>query len=285
MPNDCPTVCPTCHAPITAHALSFYAPRLCLECGWGEPEARELGKRDLIGTLALAAGSVGMVVLGVLGVVYGSNQAQVLGALGVAGLILAMDRSLQAWEFLRQVPVREHDTEEGGWCPPELSMLSPRDVSRRQGFERPMHALSRMLMGVACLAGMASFAPVTPWERRALIGFAALAVLPMLIRPLRITLEDWRHQRLASYGRKALGNVLAIERTWYGGAWVRYRYHDGEGKPHEGRVWHPAPPEDLLLGAAFPVLYRHGEPGISVPYPASRYEVTSHRRRARFVSG
>jgi hypothetical protein len=121
---------------------------------------------------------------------------------------------------------------------------------------------------------MAMWLPVAPWERRALIGFIALGVILLAVRPLRITLEDWRHQRLAAHGRLALGNVMKIEQPWYGGRRVRYRYLDADGRPHEGRIWHPAPPLDLPEGSAITVLYRRGEPGVSVPYPAARYQVS-----------
>ncbi len=278
---DSPTHCPDCQAAIAVHALSFYAPRVCPDCGWGVFEAREEGRRDLLGTLALCAGSAGMVVLGIVGVLFESIQAEILGLIGVAGLILAVDRSLLAWEFLRLHGVPQPDEVPPGWCPPELAHAAPRQVARREGFERPMHAVARMGVGVAALGLMAMLLPVAPWERRALIGFVAIGVMLLAVRPLRITLEDWRHQRLAAHGRLALGNVLKIEAPWYGGRRLRYRYLDAEGRPHEGRVWHPAPPLDLPVGSAITVLYQRGEPGVSVPYPASRYESTarSHGRR------
>ena len=271
---DTPTHCPDCHAPVSVHALSFYAPRTCPDCGWGVFEAQEEGRRDFLGTLALAAGSAGMVVLGIVGVVFNSFQAEVLGVIGVAGMILSVDRALLAWEFLRSLALPQADEPAPTWCPPELTQASPRQVLRREGFERPFQALMRMGVGVAALTVMGLFLPVQPWERGALMGFIAAGIMLMAVRPLRITLEDWRHQRLAAHGRLALGNVLSIEQPWYGGRRVRYRYLDSDGRPHEGRIWHPAPPNDLPAGSAITVLYRRGEPGVSVPYPAARYHVS-----------
>ena len=266
-----PTHCPDCQGPITVHSLSFYAPRSCLACGWGVFEAREEGRRDLIGTLALVAGSAGMVILGVIGFLFNSLQAEILGLIGMAGLVIAVDRSLMAWEFLRGHGLPPSDEPVPGWCPPELAQALPRQVARREGFERPMHAMARMAVGVAALGIMALLLPVQPWHRGALIGYVALGVMLLAVRPLRITLEDWRHQRLAAHGRLALGNVMAIEQPWYGGRRLRYRYLDADGRPHEGRVWHPSPPLDLPAGSAITVLYGRGEPDVSVPYPAARY--------------
>ena len=284
---DSPTHCPDCQSPITVHVLSFYAPRTCLACGWGVFEAREEGRRDLLGTLALVAGSSGMVVLGIIGFLFNSLQAEILGLFGMAGLILSVDRSLLAWDFRRLHGVPPSEEAVPGWCPPELAQEAPRPVIRREGFERPMQALGRMVVGVASLAVMALLLPVQPWQRGALIGFVAIGVMLMVVRPLRITLEDWRHQRLAAHGRLALGNVLKIEQPWYGGRRLRYRYLDADGRPHEGRIWHPAPPLDLPEGSAITVLYRRGEPDVSVPYPAARYESTmraSARRSARHTA-
>jgi hypothetical protein len=226
---DPPTHCPDCYAPVRVHALRFYAPRTCPDCGRGLFEAQTEDRRDLLGALSLPATA-------------------------------------------KKAP---------SWCPPELVQGSPRQVSRREGFERPLHALLRMGVGVSLLTLMGLFMPVQPWERGALIGFIAVGIILMALRPLRITLEDWRHQRLAANGHLALGNVLSIEEPWYGGRRVRYRYLDAEGRPHEGRIWHPAPPVELPAGSAVPVLYRRGEPAVSVPYPAARYQVaeTSAARR------
>lgn len=278
---DSPTHCPDCHAPITVHALSFYAPRTCPDCGWGVFEAQVEGKRDLLGSLALAAGSASMVVLGIVGVLFGSLQAEILGLVGIAGLILAVDRCLLAWEFLRLHGLQQAEEVLPSWCPPELAQASPRQVARRDGFERPTHALYRMGVGVAALVGMALLLPVQPWERGALIGYISVGVMLLAVRPLRITLEDWRHQRLAAHGRFALGNVMKVEQTWYGGRRLRYRYLDADGRPHEGKIWHPAPPLDLPEGSAITVLYRRGEPSVSVPYPAARYLVSGRQRGRR----
>jgi hypothetical protein len=247
-------------------------------------EAREEGLRDLLGTVALAAGSAGMVVLGIVGLLFSSLQAEILGLLGVAGFILSVDRCLLAWEFLSLLRMPEPDSDIAGWCPPELAQATPRQVARREGLERPLHALIRMGAGMTVLALMAAWLPVAPWERRALLGFVALGVLLLAVRPLRITLEDWRHQRLAAHGRPALGNVLRIEQPWYGGSRLRYRYLDDQGRAYEGKVWHPAPPSELPVGSAITVLYRCGEPSVSVPYPAGRYRVARMGRGA-FVSG
>ncbi|GEM_PF-4996008 len=286
MRPDSPHHCPECLTPLDLHALSFYVPRTCPACGWGLSDAREQGRRDLTGTLALAAGSAGMVVLGIVGLLFGSIEAELLGVIGIAGLILAVDRSLQAWEFLRQLGGNrgeQEDRVEGlpGWCPQELAQPSPRRVDRRVGFERPFQAMARMSVGVTALAAMAYVLPVAPWERRALIGFMAAGIMLLAVRPLRITLEDWRHRRLAAHGRPVLGNVLKIEQPWYGGRCLRYRYLDNDGLPHEGRVWHAAPPADLPEGSAITVLYRRGEPSVSVPYPAARFEVTRPRAEQR----
>ena len=271
---DAPTHCPDCQGPISVHSLSFYAPRSCQACGWGIFEAREEGRRDLIGTLALVAGSAGMVILGVVGFLFNSLQAEILGLVGMAGLVIAVDRSLMAWEFLRGHGLPPSDEPVPGWCPPELAQAVPRPVARREGFERPLHAMARMAVGVAALGIMALLLPVQPWHRGALIGYVALGVMLLAVRPLRITLEDWRHQRLAAHGRLALGNVMSIEQPWYGGRRLRYRYLDADGRPHEGRVWHPSPPLDLPAGSAITVLYGRGEPDVSVPYPAARYAST-----------
>lgn len=272
-----PTYCPACRAPISVHALSFYAPRICLDCGWGFPEAREEGRRDLLGTLALAAGSSGMVILGIVGFFFASLQAEILGLIGIAGLILSVDRILLAWGFLRLIGDRQPGDATPSWCPPELAHAAPRPVSRRDGFERPWQALLRMSVGVALLGITAVVAPVAPWERGALIGFLALGAVLMAFRPVRITLEDWRHQRLAAHGRLALGNLLEIEEAWFGGSRLRYRYLDEEGRAYEGRSWHPAPPSDLAAGTAVPVLYRRSTPSVSVPYPAARYRIAGLR--------
>lgn len=270
---DTPTHCPDCYAPVSVHALSFYAPRTCPQCGWGVVDARVEGRHDLLGTLVLVAGSAGMVILGIVGVVVGSLQAQILGLVGVGGLIVSVDRALLAWEFVRTLalPPKEEKTPLGG--PPDLAQDGPREVAPREGFERPFQAFLRMIVGVVALTIMGVFFPVQPWERGALVGFMAVGVLLMAVRPLRITLEDWRHHRLAAHGRITLGNVLSIDEPWYGGRRVRYRYLDADGRPHEGRIWHPKPPVEFPAGSAITVLYRRGEPEVSVPYPAARYQV------------
>lgn len=281
MRPEAPTHCPDCQAPILVHALSFYAPRTCPDCGWGLFEAREEGRRDLLGTLALAAGSAGMVILGIVGLLFGSLQAVILGLVGIVGMVLSAERALLAWEFLRLNGLRLPDVELPGWCPPELAQAAPRQVARRDGFERPLHALVKMGIGVTALGFVAVYLPVPPWQRGALIGYLAIGAMLLAIRPLRITLEDWRHQRLAAHGRLALGNVLKIEEPWYGGRRLRYRYLDDSGRPHEGRIWHPAPPLDLPVGSAITVLYHRAEPGVSVPYPAARYETTARPQNRR----
>lgn len=280
MRPDTPTHCPDCLAPIVVHVLSFYAPRTCPACGYGQADARTEGFRDLAGTLALAAGSAGMVVVGLVGLIFGSLQAQILGVLGVLGFILAVDRCLLAWEFLAQNRQSPPLAEIPGWCPPELAQTAPRPVARQEGLERPLHALIRMGVGIGALAAMAAWLPVAPWERRALIGFVATGVLLLAVRPLRITLEDWRHQRLVAHGRPALGNVLSVERPWFGGSRLRYRYLDEAGRAYEGKVWHPSAPPELPAGSAITVLYRHGAPSVSVPYPAGRYKVAHERTLA-----